>query len=266
MESFAKLGRLWSEYGFRKDCFRIKYEGKRYRIPLRGQKDHIIDQMRRRKSFYEVDLLSLLNDILDDIPGAAIDIGANIGNHSLFFAGVLNRETVSFEPVPANSEILERVMQLNNLSDRVCMFPFAVGDSERTVRLGVLDEANPGMYSTTVHGGEIEARQVTLDQMIDDLPSRIALVKIDVEGVEEAVLAGAKRLLAERRPVVAVEIQTTESFDACSDLLMRCGIYPRHLRCATPTVVFEPAHSPETTLVGEIRRKIEEFQRSAGTS
>lgn len=91
-------------------------------------------------------------------------------------------------------------------------------------------------FITRHHGARPEALQVetvTLDSLLDSHPAP-ELLKIDVEGGEPAVLRGAERLLAERRPAILIEI----NHRSAADLLRRHGY---RLEAVGSNVWAEPA-------------------------
>src|SRR5688572_6650888 len=51
--------------------------------------DHLIQRIDRFGSFYEADLLEALDTALGGAKGTIIDVGANLGNHSVYFAAVI---------------------------------------------------------------------------------------------------------------------------------------------------------------------------------
>ncbi|MGC9418677.1 MAG: hypothetical protein ACP5EN_06845 [Rhodovulum sp.] len=102
-----------------KDAFFISYRGRTFTCPRRAAPDHILDQMRRRRAFYEADLLAVLDAKVAGRKGVALDIGANVGNHSLFFAGVMGLRTAAFAPVSENRDLVKRPAGLNGREDRI---------------------------------------------------------------------------------------------------------------------------------------------------
>ncbi len=152
-------------------------------------------------------------DLLLDLirPGdTVVDVGANLGTHTLAFAraaGAAGR-VIAFEPQPAMAELLrENVRQ--NAAGQVVIREMALG-AERARRpwprielavegnfggFGILREAVPS-------SGGHEASVGPLD---DEALDRVDLVKIDVEGMELDVLEGARRTIAQHRPHVYAE-------------------------------------------------------------
>jgi FkbM family methyltransferase len=149
--------------------------------------------------------------------GVCLDIGANIGNHALFFASHF-AEVLAFEPHPRTHALL----QFNaGLHERVRCFAFGLSDAAGTATLAV-PEGNAGMAS--LHGVPGAARTVSCElRRLDDLPElqtrRVALVKIDVEGHEAAVLRGARAVLSRDRPLVVLEQAAAEIVGGSSPAL-----------------------------------------------
>ncbi len=158
---------------------------------------------------YERDELALLMATLREhgrLPsdGLALDVGANIGNHTRAFAEQF-AHVWAFEPNPRTYALL----QFNAVpcSGVRC---FNVGLSDRTGSAVLhVPAGNLGMASlgAQAEGEPVRCELRRLDDVIDEapLPARIALLKLDVEGHEAAVLRGAVELLRRDRPVVLFE-------------------------------------------------------------
>jgi FkbM family methyltransferase len=135
-----------------------------------------------------------------------------VGLYSLVAASVNPKLTGwAFEPVPASYPRLRENLDLNGLGTRIIATEAAVADSNGTARLfipGGRDSAAPSSHlynpGETRAGDEVSVKTVALDAIVPgDTP--VDLVKIDVEGAEEAVLKGATQLLARWRPVLFIE-------------------------------------------------------------
>ena len=142
-------------------------------------------------------------------PGLFIDVGANLGWHALHAARHDTTETViAFEPNPFNAQLLERNRALNDITN-IVIKTSAVGAECGQARLHCYKSSNLGRHSlVTDYGYESQIVPLTtLDQALialglDRRP--VTALKIDVEGYEPAVIAGASRTL-ERTNAVIVE-------------------------------------------------------------
>ena len=119
-----------------------------------------------------------------------IDIGAYIGDFSLFMAHKFGARVVSAEPTDENRAIFESNVLRNNLSDRITVVPYAVSGGA-PVALNVETngtEVHASAYS--YEGGERrEVPACTLIDLLDRFdPEPVDLVKIDCEGCEFDIL------------------------------------------------------------------------------
>lgn len=156
--------------------------------------------------------------------GLCLDIGANIGNHALFFAPHCV-EVWAFEPNPRTGVLLE----LNaTLAPNVRVFKMGLSDSPGSATLHVPAD-NIGM-ATLQPGAAGQAVACTL-ACLDELPEladrRVALVKIDVEGHEAPALRGGLQMLRRERPTVVFEQLASEvrpdGGSATLDVLRQAG-------------------------------------------
>jgi FkbM family methyltransferase len=118
-----------------------------------------------------------------------IDIGANIGSYSVY-AAECGAEVISVEPVPHNAKRVRENLNLNGYAGQVVQK--ALSDHPGSVRI----TADKDSLNHLVDEGGIEVTATTLDDL---LGNRSAVAKIDVEGAEELVLAGARKALSEHR-------------------------------------------------------------------
>lgn len=135
-------------------------------------------------------------------PGMRIaDVGANIGYYLLLFAnGVGPGGTIHcFEPEPDNLAELRRNVAANGLTN-VQVHPVAVGSADGAVAL------RPGLNGAVAETGGPGTLEVPLRRLDSVLTGGVDLLKIDVEGYEGHVLAGARELLRSHRPALFVEV------------------------------------------------------------
>lgn len=133
------------------------------------------------------------------------DIGANIGAQTIAFARAVPRGAVyAFEPVRANYQFLVTNVTLNELANAVPVHA-AVGASVGRIAAPGIDlrvAANFGSIELRPGGTGEEVSLVTVDAL--NFPA-CALLKIDVEGMEAEVLAGARATLERCKPIVFIE-------------------------------------------------------------
>lgn len=199
-------------YGSEKPfIYRVSTEGVQFNISLDPVYNCQVDAEIHKTGVWENDLSRILKKYLQ--PGDVfLDIGANIGYHSLFVAAHL-RDTgrvYAFEPLPRLAKQIESSIQSNGFSNvTVCNFGLAENnDDDRTIY--IRDENTGGsslfrydhLENVRIKGLE-KIKLRTLDSFLDS--PRVALIKIDVEGYEFEVLKGAANVIAKTRPIIIVE-------------------------------------------------------------
>lgn len=149
-----------------------------------------------------------LNDYLNTAPvGIVVDVGANVGWHTLHAAQYPNVEAVvAFEPDLFNASLLDRALSKNNI-DKVIVVVSAVGAESGVGRLFRYRNSNYGRHAlTTDHGyGSRSVPVVNLDGALRGLGFQdrpISVIKIDVEGYEPAVIAGAANSITRAEAVI----------------------------------------------------------------
>lgn len=123
------------------------------------------------------------------------DVGANIGVFTILAGIVRDAQCVAFEPVPETFSYLEQNMRLNAIPDTVSILNQGVGKEAGTLRFTSNEGAtNHVLASDESSSAAIELPVATLDDTIRSYPSPTVL-KVDVEGFEHDVIAGAKNVL-----------------------------------------------------------------------
>ena len=139
---------------------------------------------------------------IDDGGYRILDIGANIGNHTMFFCNECGVEKVyALEPCKDTFDILKRNIEINHLEQRVELFNVACGAKREKGNIVIMsNEAGRNRVVSDV-GGDIDIVAV------DDLGlGKIDFVKIDVEGFEYNVIRGMAKLLERCAPIIYIEI------------------------------------------------------------
>jgi FkbM family methyltransferase len=189
----------------------------------------------RERKLYEERFLEHIRSL--DRRGVYVDVGAHLGTHTVWFASLCPATHVhAFEPVGRFAGVVQRNLAANGVSDRVTLH--RVGLSDRAGRasnrlslehqVGFVDEA-----AATDESFEI----VRLDKVVRRGP--VAVLKLDVEGMEAAALRGAGRILSKWRPAVFAEAHSPAAAEEIGQVLRRYGYQPTgRVFNATPTYEF----------------------------
>jgi FkbM family methyltransferase len=139
-----------------------------------------------------------------------IDIGANVGLWSCELVEHFD-QVIAFEPVEEFRKCFERNVKKSNY----IMHPCALGREESFINMNIV-EGNTGhshIDTNSIGQGTIPLK--TLDSFNFD---NIDMIKIDVEGFEEEILAGAEQTILQNKPILAIEQQKHEYKDAMIEL------------------------------------------------
>ncbi|WP_406200976.1 FkbM family methyltransferase [Streptomyces sp. NBC_01017] len=187
--------------------------------------------------FYEHAFLDYIASLR--IPGVYVDVGACIGTHTVFFALHCPSDRVyAFEPRSVQRERLQRNVELNSIQDKVQISSWALADREGTVRVS-LDRQDHTLSTCR------------LDLL---LKRHVAVVKLDIEGMEALALKGARKMLRRHRPLVFAEAHTEDEKARIFSVLRPYGYQATgRVFNASPTYEFAVS-SPYHPLKGMLRR------------
>lgn len=216
--------------------------------------DYIPGKMAEKKQFYEAPFLNLLAR-LHQSGKLIVDGGANIGNHTVFFAGVIGAQVIAFEPQPFNYAFLVSNVYLNCLESNVNIRKVALGNSSGKISLVQAISDNHGSYTadTTLVklNDEKEASLDTFDVEVSTLDAElvrygdaISIIKLDLEGMELDALRGARNIIAKSLPVIAVECFTRSTYQQIKEFLSTFGYFVIDSTNATPTFIFLTRKNP----------------------
>ena len=123
-----------------------------------------------------------------------VDIGANVGSYTML-GGAAGAQVLAVEPIPDTFAWLKRNIAVNGLDARVVALNLGLGRDEGQLRFTRgLDTVNHVLEAGESADDVIEVPVCTLDKVLEG--RRPTLIKIDVEGYETEVLAGAGQALA----------------------------------------------------------------------
>ncbi len=150
----------------------------------------------------------LLNHVIPLLPAEAafIDVGANVGE---MVADVTRHKNIvkiiAFEPVPECARAIRETLSLNGYKNYQVIEKLA-GEKTASVKFSTDGRNSVGssVYSAESAGSASEVQMTTLDSETAGLPAHAVLL-IDVEGYEPAVLKGGARFIREKQPLIIFE-------------------------------------------------------------
>ena len=180
-----------------------------------------------------------------------VDVGANYGTFSLLASRLVGTEgrVIAVEPQPSLCAGLSESLRLSHAGNvQVMKLALGAAPGSATLLVPADDTGRSGMFPAFSGRGRhetVSVEVVTLDSIIagQTLTGRL-FIKIDVEGSELRVLAGAKQAIAAHKPVIMVELNPWSaraadgSTSALIDMLVNLGyrsfstttLFPRQLQ------------------------------------
>lgn len=158
--------------------------------------------------------------------GTAVDVGAHIGNHTLFFAVACHMHVHAFEPIfgdPLRDNITD-----NGLEDEVDIHEVALGAESTFARDSgerILSRPGRDRYDGRVGEGRLEVgRGPIVVRPLDDFGIEdVSVLKVDVEGMEPDVLRGAERTIREYEPWLFLETPERSAERAVGEVIEPWG-------------------------------------------
>lgn len=162
------------------------------------------------------------------------DIGGHIGLFAVMTARLVGEagQVHSFEPTPFTRGVLQKVVDLNGVSNIVEVRHEAVSaNSGRTVFFDTGTEVSNAnsLVRSELSQTEIQIEMTSIDEYAATIGIEPDCVKIDVEGAELDVLIGGRRVFTERRPAVRLGLHPPfitakgDTLDAIWDIIAEYG-------------------------------------------
>ncbi len=186
----------------------LSHRRKSLRFHVSNEND-VVSKRHLGGAFFAQDQLELHRTLIP-FNACVLDIGANVGNHTIYY-GLFSRaaKVIPFEPNPVARERMASNIDLNlqhhpHLAEKVDLSYSHLGLG--AISGGASITSNPsnnlGAVRLAAGAGDLELAR------LDDLPlPAIHFLKIDVEGMELEVLAGAKERIQADRPTIAIEVE-----------------------------------------------------------
>lgn len=166
--------------------------------------------------FYLKNIIPYLNDHI--FSHILLDVGANIGNHSVFFSNYFYR-IYSFEPQKTTYKILEiNTERIENIKT----FNYGISSSNLKQQL-FINSKNRGMVSRRKLDEFYFNEEVKFKPHLFKKNDTISYIKIDVEGNEVDVLSSLKNKILADKPIISFEFNDTFTKSNIKSLLKSLG-------------------------------------------
>jgi FkbM family methyltransferase len=155
-------------------------------------------------NFYEKeDLILIQNSFSNEIKKSSfIDIGSNVGNHTIFFRNTF-KNIYCFEP----QKITYKILTLNTEPfEHIKTFNYGIDIQKKEVTFYIPTNNNGMGRSSVIEGKNIRKESVLLKPIDDSLIKNVGFVKIDVEGNEYSVLQSLKKIINKDKPIIGIEL------------------------------------------------------------
>ena len=194
--------------------------------------DHIGNQI-SAKGFYAQEEMNFLKNLilcLNIKEGSFIDIGANIGNHSVFFSDIFS-EVHAFEPNPLVFPVLKANSEIHT---NINAYNFGLSNEDDT-KLIYIDKKNLGAShvreyfshraKTFIASKKIKIKITKLDNLLEYI-GQVKVMKLDIEGMEYLALRGAEITINKFKPIIQFELLSQENnWPVIFSFLERHGYY-----------------------------------------
>lgn len=141
-----------------------------------------------------------------------IDIGANLGYYTIPFSKWVGEKgfVYAVEPIEAVREVLQK-----NIGKRrnIKVLPYALGNENKSIRMGNNTRENKGMIATGSHF-VLEEKAKALDEFTAEMKKgselfndleKLDFIKCDVEGYETVIIPELKSILTKHKPIMLIE-------------------------------------------------------------
>jgi len=188
----------------------FKHENKDITLYLHpyGKDIYISDNIKNTNNFFEIELLKFIKKNYP-VHKNIVDVGANIGNHAVYFTEFLKYEKIyCFEPLHENVKILAENLKNKNheiheiaLSNKNGIAPFYNSTPHENARAAGSSLEYYGLEGAPVMLTESMPTKTLDSYILND----VTMIKLDVEGHELSILEGARHTIARCKPIIFVE-------------------------------------------------------------
>jgi len=144
-----------------------------------------------------------------------IDVGANIGNHSVYLSSHF-KHIFSFEP----QKNVYDVLKLNTQEKNISIFNYGLSESDKIVELRIPKKRRGTASYVNQSLKDFVIEKIILKKFDSHHKLEFGFIKIDVEGAELEVLKGMEDSICKNLPVIAFEFTKPSSKNATSQILV----------------------------------------------
>ena len=163
-------------------------------------------------------------EIYDFLPvknKTVIDIGANIGDSSIYFALKGAKQVIALEPIPNNFNLAEKNIALNNLTTQINLL--LAGCSDKKGHL-VVDQGKMGAGSSLTKSNQgLEIPLMTIEEILSIYHVDSPVLKLDCEGCEYDSILNSKDSLL--RKFSHIQIEYHYGYQNLKNKLEKCGFH-----------------------------------------
>lgn len=196
-------------YNYRKSQYKYWYELPRQLAALRGFKFSENTPVNALREMFIEEIYNV-EGFKPESGQTVIDVGANYGDSSIWWAKASGSKVIAFEPLVNVFNVLEENIKLNDAN--VTAYNLALGNGEE-----ISGNSDGNMFCS---GGDIKLKSEKLDSFSFE---RVDLLKIDVEGFEMDVLLGAENTIRQFKPRIIIETHSKELRKKCHAFLSSHG-------------------------------------------
>ena len=135
-----------------------------------------------------------------------LDAGANIGYYAILEASLLSEQgkVYAFEPDARNVEVLKKNIALNNYSEKIKVYPYAVSDKDEMKKFQLYKESN--INSFVKNAKKVKSERETVEMKcvkLDSFPEidKVDFIRMDIEAYECYLLDGAMEFLKRKNKI-----------------------------------------------------------------
>jgi FkbM family methyltransferase len=215
---------------------KIKYNGQTIIIKTLYDNELLNRKYYSKGGFHEIRLLEKIKQL--NRKGVYIDVGANVGNHSIFFGLFCpSTKVISIEAEKKIVGVLTENLSKNLTDNKYEIYNYAISDFNGFVEMSNVIEGNPGSTHVLNEGkGDVEC--TTIDDLLSDV-TNIAVMKFDIEGHEIKALKKSTEIIKKYKPIIITEIKKRQDFNVISEILNEYGYKCDNVNYAiTPTYIW----------------------------